>query len=188
MKMLSRTDSLVLVVDVQAGLARAVEAAALRIHRTRLLLNAANRLGVPVLVSEHYPEGLGHTDPRLLPLLETATILGKTAFSCWRQPALRDALEAAGHRQIVVVGMETHVCVLQTALDLQAAGFATHLAADAAGSRREEDRALGIERLRQHGVEIVTSEMAVFEWLEHGEGPDFKALIPHIKASGEVPD
>ena len=186
--MLKAPSSLLLIVDAQAGLARAVEAAALRIHRTRLLLAAAHRLAIPVIVSEQYPEGLGHTDPRLLPDLGDATVLPKRAFSCWREPILREAIEAAGRRQIVVCGMETHVCVQQTALDLVAAGFATHIAADAAGSRREEDRSLGLERLRRHGCDIVTSEMVVFEWLERGEGAAFKALIPHIKASGEVPD
>ena len=186
--MLSAQGSLLLIIDMQGGLARAVEAAATRIHRTRLLLEAANRLAVPVIVSEHYPEGLGHTDPRLLPLLIHATNLPKLAFSCWREPGLRQAIEAAGRRQIVVCGMETHVCVQQTALDLITAGFATHLAADATGSRRAEDRTLGIERLRQHGTDIVTAEMVVFEWLERGEGPAFKALIPHIKASGDTLD
>lgn len=186
--MLTASGSLLLIVDVQAGLARAIDEAALRIHRTRLLLEAARRLGVPVIVSEHYPEGLGNTDQRLEPLLDRASVLGKRAFSCWRDPGLRTAIERAGRRQIVVSGMETHVCVLQTALDLATAGFATHLAADAAGSRREEDRSLAIERLRRHGVDIVTSEMVVFEWLERGEGDGFKALVPLIKASGDVPD
>jgi nicotinamidase-related amidase len=185
--MLTARGSLLLVVDVQAGLARAVEASALRIHRTRLLLEAARRLAVPVIVSEHYPEGLGHTDPRLEPLLGEAVILGKRAFSCWREPVLRTAIERAGRRQIVVCGMETHVCVQQTALDLNEAGFATAIAADAAGSRRAEDRSLALERMRAHGIDIVTSEMVVFEWLERGEGEVFKALIPLIKASGEVP-
>ena len=186
--MLTAERSLLLIVDLQAGLARAVEAAALRLHRTRLLVEAARLLAVPIIVSEHFPERLGATDPRLLPLPDGATVLGKRAFSCWREPQLRAAIEAAGRQQIVVAGMEAHVCVLQAALDLQAAGFAVHAAADAAGSRRAEDRTLGIERMRQHGVEIVTAEMAVFEWLERAKGDAFKALIPFIKASGNVPD
>jgi nicotinamidase-related amidase len=186
--MLTADRSLLLVVDVQAGLARVMEAAALRIHRARLLLVAARHLAVPIIVSEHFPERLGSTDPRLIPLPEGAVVLGKRAFSCWREPSLRAAIETSGRRQIVVAGMEAHVCVLQTALDLQAAGFATHVCADAAGSRRAEDRALGHERMRQRGVEIVTAEMVVFEWLERGEGDAFKALIPLIKASGDVAD
>lgn len=184
--MLERTQSLLLVVDVQARLAPAIEAAASRIARARLLLAAAERLAVPVIVSEQYPQGLGPTDQRLLPLPPDATVLAKRAFSCWREPGLRAAIEAAGRPRIVVLGMETHVCVLQTALDLQAAGFAVHLAADAAGSRRGEDRALAIERMRAHGIDIVTSEMVVFEWLERAEGADFKALIPLIRDAGEL--
>lgn len=180
--MLRRTESLLLIVDAQAGLARAVQDAGSRIARLRLLLHAAAVLEVPVIVSEQYPKGLGPTDPRLLPLPAAAAVLPKLAFSCWREPALRAVLEGAGRRQIVVTGMETHVCVLQTALDLQKAGFAVHLAADAAGSRREEDRALALARLRDQGVSIVTAEMVVFEWLERAEGPAFKTLIPAIKA------
>lgn len=180
--MLSRNDSLLLIVDVQAGLARAVEDAGARITRLGLLLQAAAVLDVPVIVSEQYPKGLGPTDPRLLPLPEGAEVLAKLAFSCWREPVLRSAIEASGRRQIVVAGMETHVCVLQTALDLHEAGFAVHLAADASGSRREADRALGQARLRDRGVGIVSAEMVVFEWLERAEGASFKALIPAIKA------
>jgi len=182
--MLSRSESLLLIVDVQAGLARAVHDAGSRITRLALLLRAAAVLDVPVIVSEQYPKGLGATDPRLLPLPDGATVLPKLAFSCWREPVLRAALERAGRRQVVVAGMETHVCVLQTALDLQEAGFAVHLAADASGSRRVEDRALGQARLRDRGVAVVTAEMVVFEWLERAEGPAFKTLIPAIKALG----
>ncbi len=180
--MLSRNDSLLLIVDVQAGLARAVEDAGSSIARLRLLLQAAAMLEVPVIVSEQYPKGLGTTDPRLLPLPEGATVLSKLAFSCWREPCLRAAIEAAGRRQVVVAGMETHVCVQQTALDLHEAGFAVHLAADASGSRCERDRSLGEARLRDRGIAIVSAEMVVFEWLERAEGAAFKALIPAIKA------
>ncbi len=182
--MLRRDRSLLLAVDMQAGLARAVDEAETRIQRLGLLLRAAAVVEVPVILSEQYPKGLGPTDPRLLPLPEGAMVLPKLAFSCWREPGLRAALEQAGRRQIVVAGMETHVCVLQTALDLQEAGFEVHLAADAAGSRREEDRSMALARLRERGVSIVTAEMVVFEWLERAEGPAFKALIPAIKALG----
>ncbi|MEZ5863219.1 MAG: isochorismatase family protein [Geminicoccaceae bacterium] len=180
--MLRRNESLLLIVDVQAGLARAVHDAAASIARLGLLLRAAAVLDVPVIVSEQYPKGLGPTDPRLLPLPDGTTVLPKLAFSCWREPELRAALEQAGRRQIVVAGMETHVCVLQTALDLQDAGFAVHLAADASGSRREADRALAHARLRDRGIAVVGVEMVVFEWLERAAGPAFKTLIPAIKA------
>lgn len=186
--MLTANGSLLLIVDVQAGLARAVEKSGLRIHRTRLLIEAAKRLDVPIIVSEQYPQGLGPTDARLQPLLDGAPVLGKSAFSCWREATLRTAIEAAGRRQVVLAGMEAHVCVLQTALDLKGAGFATYIAADATGSRRAEDRCLAFQRLQHHGVAIVTSEMVVFEWLEIATGDAFKALIPLIKASSDSLD
>lgn len=183
--MMLRADrSIFLIVDVQAGLARAVAGAERCIDRLGLLLEAAGRLAVPVIVSEHYPKGLGHTDPRLLPLPNGAQVLDKISFSCWRQPELAAAIEAARRPAIVLAGMETHVCVLQTALDLQEAGYAVHLVADASGSREPADSEIALERLARHGVEIVTSEMVVFEWLERGDTPDFKALIGAIKARG----
>jgi len=182
--MLEAERSLLFIVDVQGGLAAAVAHAQERIRKLQLLLQAAGRLAVPVLVAEHYPEGLGHTDQRLLPLPDGSRVHGKISFSAWREPVIRRALEGAARPQIVLAGMETHVCVLQTALDLMAAGFAVHLVTDASGSRQDEDRDRAIDRLARHAIEPVTAEMVVFEWLARGDTADFKALLPLLKAGG----
>lgn len=170
-----------LVVDIQARLAPAVQDAERVLARTRLLLEAAGRLAVPIVVSEQYPRGLGHTDERLGPLPPQAVVLGKTSFSCLREPRLRDHLDRLGRGQIVVCGMETHVCVLQTALDLRHSGRDVFVVADAVASRAESSRRLGLERMRDRGVDIVDSEMVVFEWLERAGTDVFRELIALVK-------
>jgi nicotinamidase-related amidase len=180
--MLMRAQSAaLLIVDIQARLAAAVQDAEQVIARTRILMQAAGRLGVPILVSEQYPKGLGPTDDRLGPLPRQAAVIAKTSFSCAREPQLRATLDRLGRSQIVLCGMETHVCVLQTALDLRESGQDVFVVADAVGSRSEASRRLGLERLRDHGVDVVDSEMVLFEWLERAGTDAFRELSALIK-------
>lgn len=179
--LLERDRSVLFVVDIQARLAPAIAGAEAVVARARLLLEAAGRLGVPVVVSEQYPKGLGHTDERLLPLPEGAHVLPKTAFSAARDAAILAHLARLGRPQVVLTGMETHVCVLQTALGLKREGYEVAVVADAVGSRLPERRALGLERMRSHGVDVVDSEMVLFEWLGEAGTPAFKSLIGLIK-------
>jgi nicotinamidase-related amidase len=179
--LIDKDDAALLVVDIQARLAPAVQDAERIMARTRLLLEAASRLAIPVVLSEQYPRGLGHTDERLGSLPPQAKVLDKTSFSCVREPRLREHLDRLGRGQMVVCGMETHVCVLQTALDLRQSGRDVFVVADAVGSRTESSRRLGLERMRDRGVDIVDSEMVVFEWLERAATDDFRALSKLIK-------
>jgi nicotinamidase-related amidase len=179
--LLSAEQSALLVVDIQMRLAPAVADAEAIVGRAGVLLAAAAILHVPVIVSEQYPQGLGHTDERLLPLLEGARVFAKTAFAAARDPAILAHLEALARPQLVLAGMEAHVCVLQTALALRELGFAVAVAADAVGSRRPERRELGLERMRANGVEVVDSEMVVFEWLGEAGTPVFRELSRLIR-------
>lgn len=179
--LLRSASSLLLVVDMQERLAAAVEDRELRLTRARILIEAAASLRVPILVTEQYPEGLGPTDARLRPLPDEAVVLPKITFSAIGDEAIRAHLARADRRQIVVAGMEAHVCVLATALELRGAGFDVYVAADATGSRVEERRRLGLERMRDAGCGIVDSEMVVFEWLERGGTPEFRDLVRLIK-------
>lgn len=179
--LLDARHAVLFIVDIQARLAPAIDGAEAVIARTRILLTAADRLGVPVLVSEQYPQGLGHTDERLLPLPESAVVLPKTAFSAAEDPTIRTRLESLGRRQVVLAGMETHVCVLQTALGLRAADYEVAVAADAVGSRHPERKQLGLERMRDAGAAIVDSEMVVFEWLRDATNPAFRELSRLIR-------
>lgn len=179
--LLDRSRSLLFVVDVQERLAPAIAGAEAIIARTRILLEAAARLGVPVVASEQYPQGLGHSDARLQPLLEGADVLPKVAFSAAADPGIAARLKELGRDQVVLTGMETHVCVLQTALALKQQGREVAVVADAVGSRLPERRALGLERMRAHGIEIVDSEMVLFEWLGEAGTPAFKELSRLIR-------
>ena len=174
--LLDATTTCLLVIDIQERLAAAVADGEGVIGRARLLLTAAARLGVPVIVSEQYPEGLGPTVEGLRPLPEHATVVPKRDFSCARDERLRAAIAETGRRQLVMCGMEAHVCVLQSALGFKAAGMDVFVAADAVGSRAPFRHELGLARMRDEGVRIVDSEMAVFEWLGTSMAPAFREL------------
>jgi len=179
--LLDRTRSLLLVIDVQERLAPAIAEGGARIARTRLLLEGARRLEVPVLATEQYPKGLGRTVADLLPWPAGTEVFEKIAFSAVREPAFADRLAARERDQIVLCGMESHVCVLQTALDLLARGFAVFAVADACGSRRPESHELALARLRQEGARVVNAEMVLFEWLERAGTQTFRAISRLVK-------
>ena len=181
--LLSARTGLLVVVDMQARLVPVLADPESLTARVQFLLRAAAHLGVPVVASEQYPKGLGHTVAAVGEDLPDGSVVEKMTFSAMREPSFREALETrgAGRQQVLVCGAETHVCVLQTAAELQAAGYATTLIADAVGSRRESDRAAGLARLRDLGCQIATSEMVVFEWLERAGTDAFRRLAPLIK-------
>jgi nicotinamidase-related amidase len=178
--LLDPRNCVLLVVDIQERLAAAVDGADEILRRTAILLAAAERLDVPVLASEQYPQGLGPTDARLaLPV--GARTFAKLAFSAAADPAILGHLDGLGRRLAVLCGMETHVCVLQTALGLRGRGWEVAVVADAVGSRHPERKRLGLERMRDQGVAVVDSEMVVFEWLGAAGTPEFKELSRLIR-------
>lgn len=180
-----RERSQLLVVDLQERLAPAIEGHAGIIAAAERLVRYARCLDVPVTVSEQYPRGLGST---LAPIRagagNEAMTLPKVEFSCLANDALAARLRAlrdAGRSQVVVAGVEAHVCVLQTVLDLLAEGFAVFVAADAVGSRRAESKVLAITRLQSAGAAIVDTEMVAFEWLERAGTPEFRDIQGLLK-------
>jgi nicotinamidase-related amidase len=182
--LLTAERSAMLVVDIQERLIPAVVEPERVIARTRILLQAADALGIPVTACEQYVKGLGPTVAPVAELLDDSARLGKTTFSCLREPKIRaalDALFAAGRDQIVVCGVEAHVCVLQTVLDLKAAGRQVFVVADAVSSRTPQSVALALDRMAGAGCVVINTEMAVFEWLERAENPAFKAVSALIK-------
>ena len=169
--LLSAERAVLLLVDFQQRLMPAIHDADAVVARAVRLAEAASLLDVPVLATEQYPAGLG---PTVQPLAGyPKSVLAKTSFSAAADPGFA-ALLPAGTREVVIAGCEAHVCVLQTVLDLAGAGHRVILAADAAGSRDPADRAAALERARQHGIEVVTSEMVLFEWLRDARHPRFR--------------
>lgn len=176
--------SQLLIVDMQDRLAAAMEAdaRASSLHAAGILAHAAGQLDIPVTVSEQYPSGLGSTADILRDQLAgNARVLPKTAFSCCGDTAILDTLKGAHRQQVVVCGMETHVCVLQTALDLLWAGFQPFVVEDAVCSRNPANKANGLHRLRQAGVIVTNCESVLFEWLRDARHSRFKGLTELIK-------
>ncbi|MDW8340780.1 MAG: hydrolase [Geminicoccaceae bacterium] len=182
--LLVREDCVLLLVDLQERLAPAIQDNARVVARCRLLVAAARTLGVPILVSEQYPQGLGPTVAALAAELGDAPRFAKLEFSCAAVPSIVEAVRATGRHTLVLGGMEAHVCVLQTALGFRALGLSVVVVADATGSRREESRSLAFARARSAGCDVVDSEMVVFEWLGRAGTPEFKTLAPRIRAGG----
>lgn len=181
-RLLRPESSCLLVVDVQEKFVPVIREYERVVARTKTMLQAAGLLGVPVLVSEQYPKGLGPTVAALKDVFPDKTeVHEKTAFGCLGDPALRERLESLGRRQVAVCGIEAHVCVNQTVHQLLEAGFQTHLIEDALGSRTAEDRERGVAKCRVSGAIGSSTETALFEWLGDAKHPRFKDVQALIK-------
>ena len=179
--LIRRADSLLLVVDIQQKLAPAIHDSERVTANSARLLEGARLLDIPAFVSEQYVKGLGPSVQAIRDAAVNARFFEKTHFSCAAEPGVVDLLRAAKRPQVILTGTETHVCVLQTAFGLQAAGFEVYLVADAASSRTPENRSAAIERMRAGDIRIVTTEMVLFEWLYQAGTSEFRTLLPLIK-------
>lgn len=168
------------VIDIQQRLGDAMPNKVLNrvLQNAVLLARTAGALEIPVVHTEQYPEGLGATHPVVAGALPDTTVtMSKTSFSCAGLPLFVDTVDAHDNRrQVVLVGMEAHICVLQTALDLAARAFEVFVVEDAICSRRLENYQNALDRMRAVGVSIVSAESVVFEWLEHSKHPHFKSI------------
>lgn len=176
---------LVLVVDVQEKLAAAMPEPTMGrlVDNAVVLLEAARVLGVPVVATEQYPKGLGVTiAPVSDKLREMGAIpIDKMTFDACAEPRVVSAIAAQSPRSIVLVGMEVHVCVFQTARELGRRGYAVHVVADAVASRREENRVLGLGLCERTGAFSTPTETIVFDWLGRAGTPEFKAVSKLVK-------
>ncbi len=171
---LSARESALLVVDVQEKLMAKIPGADAITRDIAFLLDAAQMLEVDIAATEQYPKGLG---PTVAPVARRVPQRpDKLGFSCCAVPGLADGFRARGRSQIVLVGIEAHVCVLNTALDLLAAGFQVYLAVDAVASRYAIDREVALRRLEKAGAILTTVEACAFEWLGGANHPQFKAV------------
>ncbi|HAO75335.1 MAG TPA: hydrolase [Pseudomonas sp.] len=169
------TDSTLLIVDIQERLFPVILDAAAMAEHTAWLQQVAKRVGVPVLLTEQYSKGLGQTIAALRDGVEDRAILEKLDFSAAGDGELFKR-PGGERRQFVVCGCETHVCVLQTVLDLRARGNEVFVVEEGVSSRRASDKALALERMRQAGAHIVSREMVAFEWMERAGTELFKSI------------
>jgi len=159
--------SVLLVIDVQDSLFNGENQAIGVVDACVWLARIAERIGVPVVVTEHFPEKIGGTVEAVRAATAGAHYVGKQYFSAQADGCLEHTA-VSGCEQVILCGTEAHVCVQQTALDLRAAGKQVFIVAEAAGSRAPANRDLAFERMRGHGIEIVSREMVAFEWLQRG--------------------
>ncbi len=179
--LIQRDRSCLVLVDFQEKLLPSIEGGAGAVARARILAEAARRLDVPVAATEQYSPGLGRTEASLRALVPPGNIVEKQHFAAGREPAFQRLVAELGRPDFVLAGCETHVCLLQTALSLREEGRRVVVVCDAVGSRRVADRDAALARMERQGVELATSEMVVFEWLERAPSPEFRDLLPLLK-------
>lgn len=177
--LIKQDDCCLLVIDVQARLLPATYDPAGVADRCRVLIRACRGVNIPMLVSEHYPQGIGHTADVLAPLVEPREVMEKIHFSCFSELSARRRIREAGKGTLVMAGMEAHVCLGQTALDLIGAGYRVVVSSDATASRRRLDHETALHRLAGAGAEIAPTAQIVDSLRECSpvaSQPDFERM------------
>jgi nicotinamidase-related amidase len=174
-----RDRSVLCLIDLQERLVPAISGGEDVVANAGRLLAAAEALGVPVVVTEQNPKGLGSTVPELARPEGPHPVVAKMTFDACQAAGVVDVLKPGHH--VVVAGCEAHVCVLQTVLGLVDRSRRVYVVADAIGSRRPENRDAALRRMERSGAELVTTEMVLFEWLGTAEHPQFKPVIGLVK-------
>lgn len=178
---LRRNASALLVIDIQEKLLPAMFEQERVLTESLRLIRGALALGLPTLVTEQYRKGLGPTVPAVAEAIPAFAPIEKLTFSAGGSQHIVGTLRGKGFADVLLCGIESHVCVCQSALDLQAQGFRPFVVADATSSRTAENWRLGLERLRQAGVTVVSTEMALFELLERAGTDEFKSILGLVR-------
>ena len=179
--MLRTEDTVLVVIDVQGKLAHLMHDKEELFKNLRTMILGAQALDVPILLTEQYPQGMGPTIPEIAELLEGVEPIAKTSFSCCGEDAFTEAFANVGREQALLVGIETHICVWQTAYDLLESEYEVHVVADAVSSRNAANKHIGLENMRDTGAILTCTETALFELLRVAEGPKFKEILKLVK-------
>ena len=179
--MLDISSCVLVVIDVQGKLAQLMTDKESLFRNVQVLIKSARLLDIPVLWCQQVPEALGPTVPEVAGLLTGLEPINKASFSCCVAEAFNARLDALGRRQILLCGIETHVCVYQTAVDLISRGVEVTIVADAVSSRTEQNRQIALATLARRGAHISTTEMALFELLRTAQHPQFRQVARLVK-------
>ena len=178
---IKREECTALVVDIQERLFPHMSGRDLLLAKCSVLLEGMKVLGVPLMVTEQYPKGLGPTIGPLKEIMDHQAPIEKIAFSCCDEPAFRLALERSGHSRVIICGIEAHVCVLQTTVDLLDLGYQPVVVADCIDSRSPEDKAIALDRMRREGALITSCESVLFELTRLAGSDEFKKISSLVK-------
>jgi len=176
-------NSCLVIVDVQTKLTEKIASNDKIVNYITFLIEVSKVLNIPIILSEQYPQGLGETTPLIKESLRGTTTekIKKTSFSCLGSESFNSILKKCEKKQIILTGIETHICILQTSFDLIKKGFDVFLIDEATGSRDETHKQIGIERMKRFGVILTNFEMLLFELLRDSKNPYFKELSSFIK-------
>jgi nicotinamidase-related amidase len=180
-EMIKKDDCVLLVLDIQGTLFTTMYKKDEMLEVSLKMIEFAKKTGIPIVATEQYPKGLGPSLPEIQKALPEVEFMPKTSFSCFGEEKFDAKLRALGRKTVIVVGMETHICVNQTTLDGIAKGYHMYLIADAITSFSKFDTKMAFRRLRAAGATIATSEMAMFEILRVAKTPDFKKCFDMLK-------
>lgn len=178
--MLKRENTVLVFIDVQGRLAEIVDGAEALYKSLRRLLEGMKILEIPVIATEQTPDNLGKTRGEFRSLFSNLPVV-KSTFSCCGERVFLEVLEKTNRRQVILCGIETHICVYQTAMDLLAAGYQVHVVIDAVSSRDPANKALALRRMENEGVKITGTEMLLFELLGDAKVPQFKSVLQIVK-------
>ncbi len=178
---LDRSDAVVVIVDVQERLAAVMTQREKVVSNCIRLIEGADLLGLPLILTEQYPKGLGPTVPEIREKMAGYDPVEKMTFDCCGESSFRGRLSETGRKKVILAGMETHVCVLQTALGLRKDGYSVHVVGDAVCSRAKENFRVGLEFMRDAGAVISCTETVLFQLLGRAGSPEFKAISSMIK-------
>lgn len=179
--MLKPEETVLVIIDVQGKLAQLMHKKEELFENLQKIIKGVRVLGIPIIWLEQNPEGLGPTIPEVTSLLSGIKPISKFSFSCCGDECFIGALSSLNRKQVLLAGIETHVCVYQTAVDLVGMGYEAHIVADAVSSRTKENKKIGLERMREIGASLTSTETALFELLRTARADKFKEIARIVK-------
>ena len=179
--MLKIKNTALLIVDIQGNLAHSMHGKELLFKNVQKLIKGIQILGIPILWVEQNPRGLGPTIPEIADILSNIQPISKMSFSSCRNDRFLKALNALNRKQVLIAGIEAHVCVYQTAAELVDIGYDVQVVTDAVSSRNMENKEIGLQRMRDSGVSLTSVETALFELLKVAEGEQFREILKIVK-------
>ena len=179
--MLKKENTALLIIDIQGKLAQLMHEKDGLFQNAQRLVKGIQTLEIPIILAEQNPRGLGPTIPEIADLLSGIQPVAKTSFSCCGSHEFVSALEKLDRKQILITGIETHICVYQTAADLAGKGYEVQVVVDAVSSRSEENKLIGLQKIKESGAGLTSVETALFELIKVAEGEQFKEILRIIK-------
>ncbi|MBS4021898.1 MAG: hydrolase [Dethiobacter sp.] len=179
--MLSPENSALIVIDIQGNLAHMMHEKEAFFKNVQIMIKGAKILDIPIVWIEQYPQGLGPTIPEVAELLDGNQPIGKITFNGCLNENILQAIESLQRRRLLITGMETHICVYQTVMGLLRSGFEVHIVGDAVSSRTSANKKIGIEKMKEGGAYITSTETVLFELLGIAGGEEFKEILNLVK-------